>query len=346
MKRSSNEIHVLFLTPYYKTQRGNATTAKRLKAGIEKHSLTFNIFAYEEERYTEKVHESILTADIVHILHFHRFSLWLEKHPIPLKNNLILTSGGTDINEHLNATTVTPTTKRLFEQAHRITVFSKNGRDKLCSLFPHLKEKIEIIFQSAWLPPAERSANSPILKGGRPHFLLPAGLRAVKDVFYLIPALETLKQTHHELTFTIVGPVICDAVFTELEKQMRRHDWIHYLGEIPLEAMASIYEQADIVLNTSLSEGQPQSVLEAMLLKRPVFARRNPGNESVIQDGTNGYLFSSRDEFIDKWERFSKGGEAMRQQITEAAFAHLQQYHSLDQEVDRYIAIYKQIASM
>lgn len=52
---------------------------------------------------------------------------------------------------------------------------------------------------------------------------------------------------------------------------------------------------ADILINSSLSEGLPNIVLEAMSLKIPVVATAVGGVPEMISDGINGYLVPPRD---------------------------------------------------
>lgn len=56
--------------------------------------------------------------------------------------------------------------------------------------------------------------------------------------------------------------------------------------------------QADVVLNTSISEGQSAAVLEALALGCVVVARRNEGNAAVVAHGETGFLYSDPEEAV------------------------------------------------
>ncbi|MDP2911213.1 MAG: glycosyltransferase family 4 protein [Candidatus Omnitrophota bacterium] len=87
--------------------------------------------------------------------------------------------------------------------------------------------------------------------------------------------------------------------------EMRGELW-KYAGELGIESfiefkgwikdLKAIYEGLDIVVLTSLNEGTPVSLIEAMASGRPVVATRVGGVADIVQDGKNGYLVESGDE--------------------------------------------------
>jgi len=56
--------------------------------------------------------------------------------------------------------------------------------------------------------------------------------------------------------------------------------------------MEEVYSITDVLLHTSLWEGMPYALLEAMAYRIPVAATAVPGNADIISPGRNGYLFS------------------------------------------------------
>jgi len=53
--------------------------------------------------------------------------------------------------------------------------------------------------------------------------------------------------------------------------------------------------ESDAVVNTSMSEGQSNVVLEAMALGTPVVVRGNEGNRSIVSHNRTGYVFGQDD---------------------------------------------------
>lgn len=75
--------------------------------------------------------------------------------------------------------------------------------------------------------------------------------------------------------------------------------------------LKAIYEELDIVVLTSLNEGTPVSLIEAMAGARPVIASRVGGVPDIVRDGINGYLVESGDieAFTEKLSELIKDPE-------------------------------------
>lgn len=59
----------------------------------------------------------------------------------------------------------------------------------------------------------------------------------------------------------------------------------------------------DLVVLTSLNEGTPVSIMEAMAAGRPVVAANVGGIAELFQNNTNGLLFNSRQEMVEEVQR-------------------------------------------
>lgn len=327
-----------FLTPYFFQSRGNATTAKRLKAGLTDAGITVELFAYEEEAWGEDLRRRLEDCDLLHILHFGRFIKWKMGIPDFPRLPYIVTAGGTDLySQSEDFSSIQP----FLKEAKKVIVFSNEGKERLEANFSLKADQITIIPQSVWFPESQHG-QGPAL-GGSPRLLLPAGLRPVKDVLYLLKPIEALqKRLYPSLKWVILGPVLDQAVYQDVREVEREHDWFVYQPPVPLSEIPKWYDWADVVLNTSRSEGQSSALLEAMALKVPVLARKIPGNESVITDFETGLLFSDEDEFIEKLQRLLTHAE-LRSHVIQKAKEAVSARHSLKKEIADYIAIYEHI---
>ena len=71
-------------------------------------------------------------------------------------------------------------------------------------------------------------------------------------------------------------------------------------GWLSSEESMRLIAEADLYLSTSLFEGLPFSVLEALSLKKPVLLTDCVGNRDIVNKGLNGNLFRNEDEAIVK----------------------------------------------
>lgn len=343
---SNAEIPLAFLTPYYSQGRGNATTSKRIIAGLNNHGIHTKVVAYNEQPFTREIVETIEKNQLFHVLHFRRFAEWLIKNQVDIKTPYVITSGGTDVNIDIYEPEFKELIGNVLKNAAAITVFSKDAKQKLVDVYGNLNDNIHIIKQSVWFP---QSANSAIIKTVKlseigPKIVLPAGLRKVKDVLFVLPALIKLKKYFPNLTFTILGAPLEDSVLKAVKREIEKYPWIFYYQEVPLEQMISIYEQSDIVINSSISEGQSLALLEAMLVGKPVVARNNGGNRSIIYQGETGFLFEDEAQFFDQVNELLSN-RRLSKQIAKASQEYVRNHHTLTEEVNSYMQLYEQILS-
>lgn len=82
------------------------------------------------------------------------------------------------------------------------------------------------------------------------------------------------------------------------------------------EEVLTMLQELDVFISTSLWEGLPFNILEAMFLEKPIVSNNILGNRITIKNGENGYLCNTIDEFVfginnclenkDKFGRVSK----------------------------------------
>ena len=73
---------------------------------------------------------------------------------------------------------------------------------------------------------------------------------------------------------------------------------LYYHPSVDRNILLSYIQQSNLIINTSISEGESNAILEAMYIGTPVVARNNKGNQSIIEHNKNGYLFNTPEEAI------------------------------------------------
>ncbi|WP_257350494.1 glycosyltransferase family 4 protein [Pseudalkalibacillus decolorationis] len=330
---------IAFWTPYLYSKRGNSTTARRIVAGLQYEGYEVEVFAYTEDPWNDGSRERMDDCDILHILHFYRFVSWQKENNYQINKPYLLTSGGTDVHQNIDNHLQRKKMKELITNADAVTVFTNEAADILKSMYPIQEDRVFVIPQSVWIPDKVKQKSFK-LREGYPNILLPAGLRAVKDVFCVFEALKLLQVRYPMLKFTIVGEPLEEDVYEEVRKHQEIYSWFDYIRGVPLSSMYELYDWADIVINTSHSEGQPLTLMEAMNAGKPVIARSNAGNESLIEDKVDGFIYHNPDEFM-KYVLQLISNKNLYRQISNHAKQKASTKFSLDREIKQYEQIYQ-----
>jgi glycosyltransferase involved in cell wall biosynthesis len=111
-----------------------------------------------------------------------------------------------------------------------------------------------------------------------------------------------------------------------------------------LKEIYSLYNIADIFMNTSLWEGLPYVILEAMIMKVPVVATNIPGNQDLITDNENGFLFDL-DHHSDAVIILQKllSDECYRRQIGGRGYEYLKTNSSFSTFLDNHMRLYQSL---
>jgi len=117
-------------------------------------------------------------------------------------------------------------------------------------------------------------------------------LAAQKDPITFIVASQRLSESYPDVAFLLVGdgPLMEECLGKIRETAMSEK--IKALGWRRDYKM--ILRISDLLVSTSLYEGLPFIVLEAMALAKPVVATKSTGTIDVISDEENGFLVSPR----------------------------------------------------
>jgi glycosyltransferase involved in cell wall biosynthesis len=117
-----------------------------------------------------------------------------------------------------------------------------------------------------------------------------------KGFDYLIRSLpEVIKTARKDFYVEIVGDGPLRDELTCLTEQLHVADKVIFAGTVPYEQLAEKYQQADAFVLSSLAEGMPLVVLEAMASGLPIIASGVQGIEDLVEEGVNGHLFPPAD---------------------------------------------------
>ena len=195
--------------------------------------------------------------------------------------------------------------RMVLKQADAIICVSPELRRKVLKLGVP-KEKLFIVFNgidlNLYRPPSEKESNEindirRSLGVNEDDFLIlnARHLRPVYGLEYLIKAARLVTENIKNVKFIIAGDgplykqlhnMVC---CLGLEKNVR------LIGLVPRFLMPKLMQASDIYVNTSLSDGMPPSLLEAIACGKPVISFDVGGARDIIDNNINGFLVPVKD---------------------------------------------------
>ncbi|UOF89102.1 glycosyltransferase family 4 protein [Fodinisporobacter ferrooxydans] len=330
-------MRVRLVTPYYHVPRGNSITVRRIAQGLKTFHIEVEVVSLDSEQILEESN-----ADLIHGFHAYRFCAYLENQKTA-RQPYIVTLTGTDLNYDLSNRERKEKVRNTLIGAKAVHVFSEGDKSRLLQHLPAVQNKTVIIPQGVGDFAIQESHFRK--EAGTFVILLPAGIRKVKNIPAAISMLEPLHMEMPNIRLWICGPVIEEEEWSKVQMLIRRNqDWIEYIGQVPHAEMGALYRCADLVLNTSLAEGQPAALLEAMYLGIPVVASNIPGNRSILVNEETGLLYHDEKEFI-RYCKTIMFDVSFKNDLISRAMAYVRTKHTAEKEIQAFISLYQGILS-
>lgn len=129
---------------------------------------------------------------------------------------------------------------------------------------------------------------------GAPHLLVARNLELLYDNETAIRAFEVVRESFPEAHLTIAGSGPDEQRLRQFVSDRGLGDVIRFAGRLERDAMAALYRSADLMLNPSLADNMPNSVLEAWSSGVPVVSTNVGGIPYLVKDGVNASLVPPR----------------------------------------------------
>ncbi len=166
----------------------------------------------------------------------------------------------------------------------------------------------------------------------------------VKDYPFMIEIAKAVKEETKHIEFHLAGEGPERSKLQTLIHQYSLNETFVLKGH--LEDMLPFYRSLDLYLNTSIHEGLPMSILEAMAHSLPVVAPDVGGIGEVVDNGEDGYLISTRDPkaFAEKCFLLYKNRQ-LRQRMARAAREKVVRSFSVENMAAQYHELYLNVVN-
>jgi colanic acid/amylovoran biosynthesis glycosyltransferase len=269
--------------------------------------------------------------DIEHIhVHHGYFSAWIaviaaRALGIPYS----LTLHGSDLLLHA----VYLDTK-LAECAFCLTI-SQFNRRYILAHYPMIgPERVFVQRLGVGVPPKNRTACDVRAITRQPLLLSVGRLHPVKNHLFLVQACYVLRAWGIDFRCVIAGEGSERRKLEFLIETLRLQDVVTLTGHLSRAEVAAMYEQADLVVLTSRSEGIPLVLMEAMAREKIVLAPSITGIPELVIDGKTGFLYESEslEQFVwrvDQILRSLNVLDSVRRAARQSVITHFDQQKNL-----------------
>jgi glycosyltransferase involved in cell wall biosynthesis len=212
----------------------------------------------------------------------------------------------------------------------------------------------------AWVvrPALDPEAFRPRPDNGRPaggplNVVMVAWLRWEKGWEYALEAIRALLDRGVAARLDIVGEVPEERgawrgerqriLHTVTDLELQRH--VRLYGAAVSADIARRLHGGDVFLHTSVTEGLPNAVLEAMACELPVVVTECGGLPEAVTDGVEGFVVAPRspEQVADALARLSRD-PGLRQRMGRAGRAKIRSGFTLEHEHGAFLTMYRQVA--
>ncbi|MFB0527717.1 MAG: glycosyltransferase family 4 protein [bacterium] len=160
---------------------------------------------------------------------------------------------------------------------------------------------------------------------------------------YFLEAASQVVEVFPKAKFLLVGDGILRERLIRQAENLKIGENVIFTGLVERKEIPKLISVMDVVVHTSLREGLPRVLPEALAMAKPVIAFEIDGMPEIIKDGENGYLIPPKDSrklansiihLLQDKEKARRMGEAGRDTVNPA--------FELETMVERVSDVYKE----
>ena len=311
--KQSSHFRVVMLTNYYFPQQGGITSVvHQLHVSLLKNNIKSTVIPFPH--FFRKMENLFANAGLLHKLFVVLYIVYVECYILFLRlfhKKIIVHSHSANFCARAASLSRVWGTKTMHTfhthlgmgmQKHRHLEYF-NKLDALTSVSASLGEEnkkafniqkpIKTIFNGVMIPEKKKNLARDTHKSMR--LLFVGHFFAIKDPLLFVRTVERLVAQGKTVEAIMIGE---GDLRVEVESYIAEKglSMIRLLGIIPREKVSEYYRWADVFVSTSVGEGLPVVILEALAMGTPVVATNSGGSAEIIRHLQTGYLVQSRNE--------------------------------------------------
>lgn len=278
-------MRVLMVTPRTlddEVVSGNGVTVERWRRSLTARGLVVSVVAAAKLPRGESP-----AWDLVHVHH-----AWKSGGPVLADPSLaalprVVSLPGTDLTADLRDPERRGTVEAVLRGSRVLVVQSAAMAADLDRLLPELSPRVRVVGKGhMWL--GSEPFDVRLAAGAGPGdllFLVPVGIRPVKNPLAFLDAVATLRRERPVIRALVVGPVLDEAYAESFREAVEGLGGAAtWLPGISPGAMRAAYEGSDVVVLPSLHEGMANVLLEACAAGRPLLVSDAPSSRAFVEE--------------------------------------------------------------
>lgn len=161
------------------------------------------------------------------------------------------------------------------------------------------------------------SSDLPIPKVGERYITSIGRPSYQKNPLFMVEVAHGIHLKHPDIKFYLLGVGFYSPMLEDMKKLIHQYDMddtFYLLPWLSHEETLKYVKGSMLYFMTSLYEGLPISVIEAMSLGKAVVASDVLGNKDCVKDGYNGYLLPLKEEvFVEKMNELIENDEKRKE---------------------------------
>jgi len=231
--------------------------------------------------------------------------------------------------------------ERLFSRMTDYLLF-QNNYDMDFANNSNFGEKAQLVKIGNGISFSELINEKSSINNNRKKIVCVARLEPVKNQTMLIKSLSILKEKFEFDKFECVFIGEGDSEkYSELVTKLGLDSHISFTGKVSRDKIVNYYNNADLNVLTSLTEGMPRALMEAIYMGVPSIGTRVVGTTEVIKSGISGELVELGDvEGLAAMMYDLLNNEEKRQQLIESGMQYAKEHFNEQNVIKRLQELY------
>jgi len=219
-----------------------------------------------------------------------------------LRKKIFLTIHGSDVSYCKKKKILKIVLKFVLKNSDLLIGISDNITDEI-QKFGIQKEKVKRIYlgiNKKTIPSDNLEAKQHV--NSKKKIVMVGSLYPIKGISYLQEIIKVLSKKRNDFEFHIIGDGELMHSLKEFihVNHLEKYCFVH--GFLPHKETLEIINNADICIQTSLSEGLSVVIQEAICMGKPIVATNVGGTKEIVIDNYNGFIISTQNvqQAVDK----------------------------------------------